>query len=333
MKVLVTGADGFLGSNVVRLLLKENYKVNAFVQKGRDLSTLNGLDIAIFRGDLLDKKNIDRAIDGCDYLIHTAASTQLWPARSNTVRMVNINGTKNIMTAAVKARVGKIIYVGTANSFGSGTKADPADESYPRNSSKYKLDYMDSKYMAQLYILNEIKENNLPAVIVNPTMMIGSYDSASGFCAMIMAVLYKKSPGYSVGGRNYIYVKDVANGIVNALEKGKIGECYILGNQNLSYRQVFSEIASVTGVEPPKIKIPKGVVKTFGLFSSVKSAINNKPPVVSLPMARLACDDNYYSADKAVRELGLPQTPIRYAIKEAYQWLKDNNYFRGEAEC
>lgn len=162
--------------------------------------------------------------------------------------------------------------------------------------------------------------------MVNPTFMIGPYDSKPGFGAIIIAICKERMPGCAVGGRNYIYVNDVAFGIANALEKSRIGETYIMGNQNLSYREIFDKIAHVVGVTSPKYKFPPFLIKALGLVSSIFSKITGKPPLFTPAVARIACDEHYYTAEKAIDELNLPQTSIEEAIREAYIWFKDNGY-------
>ncbi len=162
--------------------------------------------------------------------------------------------------------------------------------------------------------------------MVNPTLMFGPYDSKPGTGAMILAIYHQRVPGYAPGGRNYIHVRDVAEGISNALEGGSIGENYILGNENLSYRDVFARIARVVGVPAPRLALPAFVTKGYGLMSSVFGRIFNKTPILSYALARIACDEHYYTARKAVEILGLPRTPIDIAVLEAFQWFKQNGY-------
>jgi dihydroflavonol-4-reductase len=185
---------------------------------------------------------------------------------------------------------------------------------------------MDSKFKAQQLILKEVKENSLPAIIVNPTFMFGPYDSAPSSGAMIVALHKGKVPGYTSGGRNYVCAKDAAVAIANALTKGRIGECYILGNQNLSYKEAFGKIASIIGVKPPSLPIPSAFAKLYGRVGSLIGTISGKAPAISYPLSRIACDEHYYSAKKAVQELELPQTPVEVGIKECFDWLKENNY-------
>ncbi|MFT4664100.1 MAG: dihydroflavonol-4-reductase [Polaribacter sp.] len=326
MKILVTGADGMLGSNLVRELLNRGHKICAFLLPDSEAPTLQGLDIEFTYGNILDLNQLTFAAKGCDAVIHTAANTNIWPNRSEIVRKVNVDGTRNVVNAALAAKVKRMIYVGTANSFGFGSKESPGTEERPYKSAKYGLDYMDSKREAQELVLDAVKTKGLPAVIVNPTFMWGPYDSKPGAGAMILAIYQGKVPASAPGGRNYIYVKDVVIAIANALDKGTAGNCYIAGNENLNYTEAFNKIAKVVGVKPPTIRIPGFITKAYGRAMTSISAVTGKAPVVSYAMAQISCDDHYFSADKAIKELGMPQTDIEVAIKECFDWLKENGY-------
>lgn len=328
MKILVTGADGLLGSNLVRELLSRGHEIKAFVQSGRQQKTLEGLSIEKFAGNLLNADEVIKAAEGCDAIIHCAASTAVWPTRSEVINKVNIDGTKNIIQAVYKNKIQRLIYVGTANSFGFGTKEQPGVEGNPYKSATYGLDYMDSKYKAMQVVLEEVKKNSLPAVIVNPTFMFGPYDSTPSSGAMIVALYKGKVPGYTKGGRNYLCAKDAAVAIANALTHGRIGECYILGNENLSYKQIFTKISTTIGVEPPSLAIPSVFAKLYGHIGSLIGKLTGKAPAISYPLARISADEHYYNPAKARKELELPQTPVETGIKESFEWLKENGYLR-----
>lgn len=328
MKILVTGADGLLGSNLVRELLSRGHEIRAFVQPGRQQITLEGLTIEKFAGNLLNSEEVITSAEGCDAIIHCAASTAVWPIRSGIINKVNIDGTKNIIQAVYKNTINRFIYVGTANSFGFGSKENPGVEGNPYKSATYGLDYMDSKYKAMQVVLREVRENSLPAIVVNPTFMFGPYDSTPSSGAMIVALYKGKVPGYTKGGRNYLCAKDAAVAIANALTQGSVGECYILGNENLSYKEIFTKISSTIGVKAPRLAIPSGFAKLYGHLGSLMGKITGKAPAVSYPLSRIAGDEHYYSPAKARKELGLPQTPVETGIKESFEWLKENEYLK-----
>ena len=326
MRVLVTGADGMLGSNIVRELLQRSHNVRAFLLPNSSYKSLDGLDIEKAHGNILNPSDLDAACVDCDAIIHAAANTNIWPDRSEIVRKVNIEGTQNVIDTALTHQVKRLVYIGTANSFGFGSKDSPGDETRPYHSAKYGLDYMDSKYEAQLRVIKACKEQGLPALTINPTFMLGPYDSKPGAGAMILAIYQQKVPGYAVGGRNYIYVKDVAVAVCNALTKGTVGESYIAGNVNMNYQEAFSSIAESVGVKAPRIFIPPFISKCYGFLGSQFARLTGKAPTVSYAMANISCDEHYFNAQKAVNELDMPQTDIQIAFRESFEWLKANGY-------
>ena len=327
MKILVTGPDGVLGSNLVRELLNRNYPVSVLLLEGTKSPTLDGLPITSYYGNILKAETLEVPFKNNDIVIHCAAATDVFPARNKIVNAVNIEGSRNIVEACLKYSVKRLIYVGTANSFSFGTSKDkPGVEDTPYSSLHYGLDYMDSKRYAQELVLDAVKNKGLPAVIVNPTFMIGPYDSKPSSGKMILALHKKKVPGYANGGKNYVAVKDVAAAISNAIDKGRIGECYILGNENLSYKEAFEKLANAIGAKPPKMRIGDPLVKFYGALNSLLAKFFKFNPAITKEMAIISCDHHYYSAEKARKELFLPQTPIEIAAKDCFEWFKENNY-------
>jgi dihydroflavonol-4-reductase len=324
--VLVTGPDGVLGSNLLRELLKRGYAVTAMSEDGKASPTIDDLPINKIGGNLLNSSDILNATKGMDAVIHCAASTSMFPARSEIVNKVNIGGTQNIIDACLANQVKRLIYVGTANSFGSGTLENLGTEKNPYNAFHYGLDYMDSKYKAQELVLEKVRNEGLDAVVVNPTFMIGPYDSRPSSGEMILSIYKKKVPGYTLGGKNFVAVKDVAVAITNAIDKGKSGECYILANENLTYKQAFDKIAATIGVQAPKLKLPSAAVKTIGKLSSIVATTFKYKPNLTYELSVLSSEIHFYSPAKAIAELDLPQTPIEVAIKECFEWFKENDY-------
>ncbi len=326
MTIFISGADGFVGSNLIRELLGRQHDIVAFVKEGDDPKTIKDLPITIRYGNLLEPESISTAMEGCEVAIHTAASTAIWPYRSEIQHKINVGGTKNMVAAAKKHHIKRFIHIGTANTFGFGPKENPGKETLPYASGKYGMDYMDTKLEAQNYLLDEAKNNDFPVVILNPTFMLGPYPARIGSAKMVLSILQGKVSGFTKGGRNYIAVKDVCVAIANAITQGRTGECYILGNQNMNYKEIFSLIAEVVGVKAPKFAVPDFVVKTVGYLSTVAANTFHFEPMVSYAMAQMAVDEHYFTAAKAVEELGLPQTPMNVAIKESADWLKENGY-------
>ncbi len=321
-KVFLTGANGFLGNNIARELIRRNYLVHALIQEGTNPGILDDLDVVRFSGDLLKPKTLVNGLNGCDYVIHTAGSTSINPARNPMVSTVNIEGTRNILNLVVKNPVKRLIHIGTANTFGFGNREKPGNETLPYKGARYKLDYMDSKLEAHKLVMSYFKQYQLPVLVVNPTFMLGPNDPGPTSNEMVKQVAERSLPGYTKGGRNFVYVGDVCVAVVNALTRGRSGESYIVGNANLNYQQAFRIMSETIGVKPPAFAVPSFLIKTLGALSSgLAEIIPGFKPKFTLPIAKISCDEQYFSAQKAIKELGLPQTPIEQAIKESYEWL------------
>jgi len=319
--VLVTGADGFLGSNVVRALLKESYRVRAMVEPARHSAVLDGLDVEIVSGSLLDPRFVDLSVQGVSAVVHTAASTAVWPERIPAMRALNVDAATRLATMARNAGTRVFVHVGTASSFAWGTKEKPGDENGDYTSSRFGLDYLDTKHEAQGLML-ALDEPDFRVTVVNPTFMFGPYDSKPSSGAMILAIANRKVPGYTVGGRSFADVRAVAQGIVAALERGRGGQCYILGGQNLSYQEAFAVLASVTGARPPRLMMPGAAALAYGAIGSAMAKVSGKPPQLSLAMTRVSLEGQYYDSSKAERELGYQKGNLEAAVTAAAAWFR-----------
>ncbi len=328
MKVMVTGADGLLGGNLVRALLERGDEVCALIHPASRSKTLDGLAIERRAGDLLDAAAVETAMRGCEAVFHVAASTAMWPPRDAKITAVNVEGTRNVADAVERCGVGRMVHVGSASSFGYGTKEKPGTEETPFKYKGFGLAYFDSKLEAQKLVLGRVKEGRLNAVVVAPTFMLGPHDSGPSSGKMIARYAEMRFPFYPPGGRNFVHVKDVAAGMIAALERGRAGECYLLGNKNMDMKEFFTEVARVAGFKPPQFMIPRELMLLSGLAGSAAGAVSGKAPEITFEMARSSCIGAYYSAAKAVSELGMPQTPAEIAIEDSYRWLKDNGYIR-----
>lgn len=328
MKVLVTGADGFLGNNIVRELLARAYDVRAFVQYNSPVKTLDELNIERFEGNILNSNEVNQAALGCDYIIHAAANTSIWPQRSEIITQVNYEGTLHIINAAKRVNVKRLVAIGTATSFGNGTLENPGDEKSVFTADKYGLDYIDSKLAAQNAILNAVENDGLDALVLNPTFMLGPYDTKPSSGALLLALYHKEVPGYTSGGKNFVHVKDVAATACNALTMGRKGECYLMANENLSYQEFNNLVAQTVDLTPPKLFIPSPFILLYGFLSQLWANLTNTTPKVSLAVARLSLIHNYFTSAKAVEELNMPQTPIKQAVVEALEWFKQNGYLK-----
>lgn len=352
-RVLVTGADGFLGSNLVRALLESGYRVRAMLQPGRDTGTLDGLPIEEIRFDLVEVSgNADHsawsaALSGVDAVIHTVASTAVWPSRNPGIWRLNVDAAVSLAVAARSLGVCRFVHVGTANSFAcagpasSGRLADmntlpdrsalslgsdpnvAGTEGAPYTAGAYGLDYQDSKRVAQEKLL-ALADDRFQLVIGNPTFMFGPYDSKPGSGELIIGILKGKVPGIAPGGRCFANVTDVASGLVAAMERGRSGTCYILGGENLTYAELYGRIAAVAGpgCRIPKLRLPAPAVLATGAAGSALAAMTGKAPKISLAMARIACECQFYSSARAQAELGYRIYPVDEGIRAAVEWFR-----------
>ncbi|WP_080238501.1 NAD-dependent epimerase/dehydratase family protein [Spirosoma rigui] len=324
--VLLTGANGFLGGHICRELIRRGYAVRAFVRPNANHRTLDGLSVDVWTGDLRDSANVRAAIYGCDYVIHAGALARVNPARSAEVVETNIGGTAAVLAAAVQASVERLVFVGTANIFGFGSRKEPGNELYPYMGERYGSDYMDSKRVATDLVLQAVREDGLQAVLVHPTFMIGPIDYQITSNALLLALYRQQLAGIPSGGKNYVHVADVATATVNALTMGRVGESYILGNENLSYREAFTLMASIMHVKPPRLRVPPLLASAIGWGSDLAFKLTGRPTALNSSMTAVASDGHYFNVTKAINELDLPQTPIRVAIAEAFGWFRQHGY-------
>lgn len=324
--ILLTGANGFLGSHVARELLARGYAVRGLVRSRNKCATLDGLPIDLCEGDVLVPESVERAMAGCDAVIHAAALAQVNPARNLALWTVNEAGTEHVIQAALGANVRRFVYVGTANVFGFGSKAQPGNETVTFAGQRYGSDYMESKLAATRVVERAVREQNLPAVLVHPTFMLGALDTKPTSGQMLLELYRGGVIGYPQGGKNFVHVRDVATATVNALTMGQVGESYILGNENLSYREAFGQMAGIMGVQPPRWSIPPALAQLYGYGCDAWARLTGHPAGLNSSMTAVASDGHYFSSQKAITELALPQTPIAEAISEAFDWFKQNKY-------
>lgn len=326
LKVFVTGADGMLGASICRELITQEYDVVAMILPNRKSNVLNDLQIQIVKGNILDKDFVANAMKDCDYVIHAAALTTTWPSRSKIIKKVNIDGTRNVMEVAEKYKMKRMVHISTAASFGHGPKKDPGDETNLFEGWQFKLDYVDSKYFAQEMLLERYKESGFPVININPTFMIGPFDSGPTSGKMLIELYNNRIPGFSKGGKNFVYSRDVAKAAVNALYMGRLGECYIAGNENLEYGEFLRKACEIRNKPFRLIKVPTFLILIIGIFITIKAKIQKKSPNLSYKTARISAIGQYYSSAKAVKELKMPQTPINKAIDHCITWFELNGY-------
>jgi dihydroflavonol-4-reductase len=327
MKTLVTGGTGFVGANVVRALLRRGVEVRALVRPRSDTQNLDQLDVELVAGDLRDRSSLEAAIDGCDTVYHVAAMYALWTPNRQEVYDSNVAGTVNLLEAAGLAGVQKIVYTSSVATIGIPADGTPGTEDVPLPAADMVGDYKRSKYLAEQEVL-KYAARGLPVVIVNPSFPVGPWDvkpTPSG--QMIVNFLRGRIPAYVDTGLNVIDVEDVAIGHILAAEKGRIGERYILGYANLTLRDLFQVLAQVSGVQAPRLRIPYGAAYFSACVSElVARTITHRPPFVTMAGVRLSRKRMFFDASKAVRELGLPQTPAIEAMSKAVRWFRSHGY-------
>jgi dihydroflavonol-4-reductase len=314
---LVTGASGFLGWHVARVLLERGYPVRALVREG---SRVDGLDIERVTGDLRDPASLERAVAGCGLLFHVAADYRLWAKNPRELIDSNVKGTRNMLEAARKAGIEGVVYTSTVGCIGI-PKDGIGDEDTPGSLSEMKGTYKVSKWAAE-DVAHEFAASGFPVVIVNPTAPVGDHDvKPTPTGRIVLDFLNGDMPAFIDTGLNIVDVRDVAEGHLLALERGRPGERYILGSENLTLAQILQKLAKITGRKAPTIRLPYGVALMAGLFSTGWAEITGNPPRVPLNGVRMAKKKMWVSHEKARRELGYNPAPADTALARAVEWF------------
>jgi dihydroflavonol-4-reductase len=328
---LVTGGTGFVGCHVVRHLLAQKVKVRCLVRPGSNKANLQGLDVEIAEGDLNDFVSLHKAVSGSQMLFHVAADYRLWARNPKEMERTNVQGTRDILQAAADAGVKKVVYTSSVAAVGRPEEEGQLGIGYedldPPESQQIGP-YKRSKFASEL-VAREFAHKGLNLVIVNPSTPIGPMDiKPTPTGKMIVDLLNGRMPAYLETGMNFIDVDDVAAGHWLAAQKGVAGQRYILGNCNLTLKEFLNKAAAAAGIAPPIIRIPYAVAWMAGAVSTGWAGVTGKEPAIPLDGVRMAHAPMYYDASKAVKDLGLPQTPLGTAIRKAVQWFKANGYVR-----
>ena len=325
MTTLVTGATGFLGSALARELLKDGRTLKLLVRKNSDTRNIDDLDCEVAYGDLQDRDSLKSALTGCQTLYHTAAYYSLWSRDKKLIYDINVQGTRNILESALEMGIEKVVYTSTVGCIGLSEDSSPANENQPMNTATLCNDYKLSKYEAE-QVAHELFGRGLPVVIVNPSTPVGPRDiKPTPTGKIILDFLNRKMPAYIDTGLNLIDVADCARGHILAEEKGRLGERYILGNKNMSLKEILLALETLTGLKAPRIKMPYWVAYAAGLACEWASDnITHQPPSVPLAGVKMAKYFMYFDPSKAIRELGLPQNPVENALGQAVHWFKEN---------
>ena len=326
MKALVTGATGFVGAAVVRALIATGIDVRVLARRDSDFTNLQQFKLDGAYGDLRDKDSLRKALAGCQQLYHVAAHYALWARRSSIFYDVNVTGTKNLMEAARDVGTERIVYCSTIGAIGLPPGGGLGTEDTPISLEQMAGHYKRSKYLAEQEVLKLAKEG-LPVVIVNPSAPVGEGDVKPTPTGQVIVDFMKgRMPAYIETGMNIVDVDDVAAGHLLAMQKGRIGQRYILGAKNLMLREVFEILSRLTGIKAPSIKLPREVVLPLAYLNQAFSWITGIPPRIPLEGVKMAKYKMHYDCSKAIRELGIPQTPPEIALEKAVKWFRAHGY-------
>jgi len=335
MNCFVTGASGFIGGNLVHVLVGLGHQVKALLRAGSDSRGLHGVDFERVEGDVSDPGKLKAAMQGCDWCFHVAASYHLWLRDYRPMYEANVEGTRNVIEAAAAAGCNRIVYTSTVGCIGLPKPVDhlivPSDETTSVAEAQMSNHYKRSKWQAE-QVAAQLAAKGLPVIIVNPSAPVGPRDvKPTPTGRVIVDFLNRKMPAYLDTGLNWVHVRDVALGHILAAEKGRIGERYILGNAkgNWTMKEAFSVLEKITGVPGPRLRIPYFVALAAAHVDEAISSMTGKPPKAPLAGVRMAKYKMFFNPAKAIRELGLPQTPPEQALADAVDWFRTNGYAHG----
>lgn len=327
-KVFVTGATGFIGASLIRELLRQGCEVKALVRPNSDRRNLSKLDIEACEGDLRDNLSLKRGLKGCDTLFHAAADYRLWTKDPATMYDINVHGTRNVLGAALREGVEKAVYTSSVGTLGNPGDGTPGNEMASVSFADMVGHYKKSKFLAEREA-DSFVLRGLPLVIVNPSTPIGPLDiKPTPTGKIIVDFLNRKMPAYLDTGLNIIDVEDCAKGHLLAATRGKVGEKYILGNENLTLRQIFGLLEEISGIPAPKIRLPYGPILVAAYINEAISRITGKEPLIPLAGVQMAAKFMFFDPSKAVRELGLPRQPVKDSLQKAVDWFRSEGYAR-----
>jgi dihydroflavonol-4-reductase len=328
MKAFVTGATGFLGASIVRELLNDGSEVRVLARPGSDRRNLEGLDIEIWEGDLSDRGSLIKGLAGCQTLFHAAADYRLWTRSPAAMYDVNVGGTRTILSAALSVGLEKVVYTSSVGTLGNPGDGTPGNEKTPVEFSQMVGDYKKSKFLAER-AAEAFLEKGLPLVIVNPSTPVGPLDiKPTPTGKIIVDFLNRKMPAYLDTGLNLVDVATCARGHILAAQKGRIGEKYILGNENMTLAQIFDLLSGITGLRAPRVKLPYYPILMAAYANQALSALTGREPLIPLAGVQMAAKFMYFDPGKAVAELGLPLTPVQASLERAVSWFRSHDYAR-----
>jgi dihydroflavonol-4-reductase len=327
---LLTGATGFVGSAVARVLAARGHRLRLLVRPTSDRRNLSGIQAELALGDLTDAASLARAASGCRYVFHVAADYRLWVPDAEAMLRANVDGTLAMMRAAQAAGVERIVYCSSVAALGRPQNGSPADEGTPVDEADFISTYKRSKFLAERAVMDLVQHERLPAVVVNPAAPVGPRDiKPTPTGKMIRDAAAGRVPAYIDTGLNIVHVDDVAEGHALALERGQVGERYILGGENLLLKDLLALVAEVAGRRPPRIELPEALVWPAAWLMEGFARATGIPPMMTRDHIKMARHKMFYSSDKAKRELGYAPRPVRSAVEDAVAWFRANGMLRG----
>ncbi len=325
MKVLVTGANGFLGTWVTKRLLDEGHETHVLVRKGSDLSSLEGLKCIQEFGDITNKESVINAAKGMNAIFHLAGLIAYTPAARPKMQLVNVEGTKNAIEACQRGGVEKLVHLSSVVAIGAGfSPKEILNEQSPYNVAHLKLGYFDTKHDAEILVKEATSQGKIQSVILNPTTIYGAGDAKKGSRGTQLKVARGKFPFYTSGGANVVAVEDVVDGIISGWQKGKNGERYILSGENLFIKDLFTKIARAANVKPPSIYLPNPVLFSLGFIGDFMTKFGKSGPISS-ENALVASLYHWFSNEKAKKHLNFNPKPADFAIGNSIRWCKEHS--------
>jgi len=334
VRCFVTGGSGFIGANLVHELVGRGHAVKVLLRQESDTGGLRGAAFEPVYGDITDREPLVAAMRGCDWCFHVAASYHLWLRDYAPMYQANVEGTRNVILAATTAGCSRVVYTSTVGCIGLPKEVDgvmtPTDEATPVSEAQMTNHYKRSKWQAE-QVARELAAKGSPVIIVNPTAPVGPRDTKpTPTGKVVVDFLNRKMPAYLDTGLNWVHVRDVAVGHILAAEKGRAGERYILGNAagNWTMKETFAVLEEVTGVRAPRLRIPYFIALAAAHVDETLARLTGHPPKAPLAGVRMAKYKMFFSPAKAIRELGLPQTPPRQALADAVEWFQAKGHAR-----
>jgi dihydroflavonol-4-reductase len=323
MKALVTGATGFVGAAVARALRAAGWQVRALARSGSNRGNLKNLALEVVEGDLGDLGSLEQALDGCEVLFHAAADYRLGARDPAELYLTNVEGTRNALNAARTVGVGRIVYTSSVATIGIPSDGSPGDEATPATLGDMIGHYKRSKYLAE-EVARDAARTGMAVVIVNPSTPVGPGDiKPTPTGQLVLDAAAGRMPAYVDTGLNIVHVDDVAAGHLLAYERGRAGERYILGGQDMTLREILGVIAALVDRRPPRIRLPYGMILPIAYAAEAFARVSGRSGRITLEGVRMSRKRMYFRSDKAVRELGYKWRPPAEAFEDAVGWFRE----------